>query len=447
MSFAQVNFIVNKVPDNMPEDANIFLSGDFEGWTGGQDEYELNKTESGLYHIQLNLSGQIQYKFTLGNWDSVEKGPNGEEISNRIFDFSSDNDSVYHTIHNWTSSQSGGSTASENVIIWNKQFPMTPLPGTRTIRIYLPPDYKSSTKHYPVIYMHDGQNLFDNNTSFSGEWRVDETMDQLYSKTGFTALVVGIDNGGSSRIAEYTPWENSQYGGGKGDDYLKFIVNNLKPSIDSAFRTKKDKANTGLWGSSLGGLISYYGGLAYPDVFGMIGVFSPSFWFSNQIDSFTKTNANIDNQRMFFLSGGQESNSISVPAETSEIIALMKANGYPENGIRHIIVENGTHSESFWRNHVKEGLNWLFEEWNLLTEVNIEKSIKIYPNPAQDSIHIITNLKKGLVKVLDASGKEFLKQRFHTSSFNLDVSTLERGHYVLKIENEEEHFTERFVLN
>ncbi len=150
----------------------------------------------------------------------------------------------------------------------------------RRIWMYLPPDYEVSNEAYPVVYMHDAQNLFDETTSYSGEWSVDETLDRLFKDKNLKLIVVGIDNGGEKRLDEYSPWKNEKYGGGEGDAYLDFVVNTLKPYIDNNFNTLKDKTNTAIIGSSMGGLISHYAALKYPEVFGKIGVYSPAFWFS-----------------------------------------------------------------------------------------------------------------------------------------------------------------------
>ena len=115
-----------------------------------------------------------------------------------------------------------------------------------------------SEKNYPVIYMHDGQNLFDRETSYVGEWKVDESLDSLNEPE---AIIVGIEHGGDKRIDELTPFPHAKYGGGKADAYLHFIVDQLKPYVDNNYRTLPDYKNTGVFGSSLGGLFSFYAAL------------------------------------------------------------------------------------------------------------------------------------------------------------------------------------------
>ncbi|MCP4417668.1 MAG: alpha/beta hydrolase [Chloroflexi bacterium] len=156
------------------------------------------------------------------------------------------------------------------------------LDNQRDILVYLPPSYNSSKAHYPVLYMHDGYNLFDEATSYTGEWHVDETMEYLSTTENLEAIIVGIPNMGIERLAEYSPFVDETYGGGKGDMYLTFLIQTLKPLIDRSFRTLPNKENTGIFGSSMGGLISLYAFFQFPAVFGFAGVMSPSLWFANQ---------------------------------------------------------------------------------------------------------------------------------------------------------------------
>ncbi|MEZ4518887.1 MAG: alpha/beta hydrolase-fold protein [Chloroflexota bacterium] len=156
------------------------------------------------------------------------------------------------------------------------------LENSRDILLYLPPSYETGRGRYPVIYMHDGQNLFDPATSFAGEWGVDETMEYLAYTEGIEAIIVGVPNMGRHRLDEYSPFVEPRLGGGDGDSYLAFLAHTLKPLIDRDFRTLPGREATGLMGSSMGGLISLYGYFALPDVFGLAGVMSPSLWFGHE---------------------------------------------------------------------------------------------------------------------------------------------------------------------
>ena len=251
------------------------------------------------------------------------------------------------------------STKASNVLILEKEFDVKSLRFSRKIWVYLPPNYENSSKNFPVIYMQDGQNLFDNATSYAGEWSIDETLNNLFKKKGKGFIVVGIENSGDQRIDEYTPFKNEKYGGGKGDFYIDFLVKELKPYIDTNFRTKPDAKNTAIIGSSLGGLISFYGGLKYPKVFGKIGAFSTSFWFSDEIYSFAKENGNHKNLKIYFLVGEKEGEEM-VP-DTEKMIKTLSETGFPSKNMKLKIVPEGKHNEAFWKSEFLETLNFLFK--------------------------------------------------------------------------------------
>lgn len=252
------------------------------------------------------------------------------------------------------------STASKNVILLEQKFIFKNLNSVpHKIWVYLPPDYTvKKNNFYPVIYMHDGQNLFDNKTSFLGEWQVDEILNKIFKKTGKSFIVVGIENGGSERINEYTPWVNQKYGGGKGEAYIDFIVNNLKPFIDTKFRTKSDAKHTAIIGSSLGGLISYYGGLKYPQVFGKVGALSTSFWFSSEVEKFTKENALLKTTKLYLLVGDEEGETMV--EDTELIYNLLVTNGFKSKNLYKKIVKGGKHNEAFWQSEFEAVISWLF---------------------------------------------------------------------------------------
>lgn len=153
------------------------------------------------------------------------------------------------------------------------------LDNDRYILAHLPPSYDGSDRRYPVLYMHDGQNLFDNATSYAGEWGVDETMQRLAYEEGLEAIIIALPNMGVERVDEYSPFNMPRLGGGRGYDYMRFLAETVKPLVDATFRTLPEREHTGLMGSSLGGLISLYGYFSHIDTFGFAGVMSPSLWF------------------------------------------------------------------------------------------------------------------------------------------------------------------------
>ena len=210
-----------------PAEAELFISGDFEGWSGGSEQYKLDNLGAAGYAITLEqMTGTINFKFTRGGWGRVEKGASGEEIPNRTYTFGGNGDTVEVTILNWADNDE--STAADNVTILSDAFYMPQLDRSRRVWVYLPPGYEDGDQRYPVLYMHDGQNCFDTRTAFAGEWEVDETLNALYDEQGFALIVVAVDNGEIHRFDEYTPWINSQFGGGEGDAYIEFSERNSK---------------------------------------------------------------------------------------------------------------------------------------------------------------------------------------------------------------------------
>ncbi|MDX2159980.1 MAG: alpha/beta hydrolase-fold protein [bacterium] len=164
--------------------------------------------------------------------------------------------------------------------VWERLY-SPQLDNDRNVFVWLPPGYDLDTAHYPVIYMHDGQNLFDAHHSHSGEWQVDETMTTL-ANDGLPAIIVGLPNMNEMRGIEYSPYDftmQDQRHSGRGDAYIGFVTETVKPLIDSHFRTRPEPAFTGIAGSSMGGLISLHGFLTRRDVFGLCGAFSTAYWF------------------------------------------------------------------------------------------------------------------------------------------------------------------------
>ena len=152
------------------------------------------------------------------------------------------------------------------------------LKNRRDVDIYLPSSYNGRRDRYPVVYMHDGQNLSDPATAFAGTWELERTLDRLAAR-GIEAIVVGVHNTGPDRLAEYSPFPDRRHGGGNADQYLAFLAQSLKPRVDRTFRTVTERDATAIAGSSMGGLVSLYAYFRYPSVFGRAGVMSPSIWF------------------------------------------------------------------------------------------------------------------------------------------------------------------------
>ena len=251
-------------------------------------------------------------------------------------------------------------SAASNVAVLEHEFTIPGLNRPRLVRIYLPPDYETSERRYPVLYMHDAQNLFDDSTSYAGEWGVDETLNELFDQQGFGLIVVGIDNGGDKRMNELSPWPNKEYGEAEGREYMEFLVNDVKAFIDRNYRTLPDQEHTAIMGSSMGGLISHYAIFEYPQVFSKAGIFSPSYWFSKEVYAFSQPGKLADNARLYILMGGREGRDGIKDME--KMTSQLLNGGLPENRLVSKVVPQGKHNETFWRANFAAAVIWLFAD-------------------------------------------------------------------------------------
>jgi predicted alpha/beta superfamily hydrolase len=243
------------------------------------------------------------------------------------------------------------------------QFHSAHLPDDRDVTVYLPPGYEASRASYPVLYMQDGQNLFDPKTAFkSGEhWRLGETADALIAERRLAPLViVGIANTGTRRIHEYTPTADQRLGGGLADRYCRLIVEDLKPFIDATYRTRREAGFTAVGGSSLGGLVSLYLGLTRPDVFGAVAAMSPSVWWDRRTIlktiRLTRPRPTI---RIWADMGTSEGRRALDDARLLKA-ALVGAGWTAGTDLHYAEYEGATHSEQAWGDRVGRTLAWLF---------------------------------------------------------------------------------------
>ena len=249
-------------------------------------------------------------------------------------------------------------TAQANVIVLPDTMLMPGLQRQRTIRLYLPPGYAESAKHYPVLYMHDAQNLFDDATSYAGEWGIDETLNELAQSKGLELIVVGIDNGLDKRMNELSPWANEEFGPGEGEQYMDFIVTVVKPYVDGHYRSRGQRQHTAIMGSSMGGLISHYAIHQYPQVFAKAGVFSPSFWYASESYKQAQQHPLPVDARVYYLAGTAESDTMV--GHMLKMAQQQTGQGHPAQNIQTKVVADGQHNEGFWRSEFATAIQWLF---------------------------------------------------------------------------------------
>ena len=360
--FSQV-IVLDSLPVNTPIQDTIYFASSVNDWDTKNSDFIFKADNSGRLSLTLPKDADsIEYKICRGSWSNVEANVNGTDIPNRYY-AKADNDTAFIKISAWRDlvpKKQMASTATKSVRFLPTIFEIPQLNRKRTIRLYLPPNY-STGGLFPVIYMHDGQNLFDNATSFAGEWKVDEILDSLYTYRGFSAIVVAIYNDEKERINEYSPWKNDSLGiGGDGDKYVKFIVNTLKPFIDRHYRTLSGRENTAIIGSSMGGLISLYAALEYPDVFGKAAIFSPSLWFSPKMNTYLQKYKRKKVQHLYFLAGEKE--GIGMVEDLNSTLELLKNAGFDdEYYVKTKIAPDGRHAEWFWSREFGETIRYLFK--------------------------------------------------------------------------------------
>ena len=373
---AQLTIRLTGVPTSTPPGAVIYVAGSFNRWAPAAPGYALVAEGGGAYAITLpdDVRGALEFKFTLGSWERVETTAAGGDVPNRAVTVPAVGAVTYTgAVAGWrddtTPRERPRSTASSSVSVLSDSFPIPQLGRTRRVWLYLPPDYHTSRRRYPVLYVHDGQNVFDAATSFAGEWGVDETLDSLHARGDVGAIVVAVDNGGAHRLDEYSPWRSAdpRLGGGEGDAYVEFLVRTLKPYVDRRYRTRPDRRHTAILGSSMGGLISLYAALKHPEVFGAAGVFSCACWVARPALYAYARRARWSPARpaprLYFVVGALEPPHGQPARDQRELVDTLAAARVPvRTAVRSLTRADGRHAEWFWRREFPAAYRWLFAD-------------------------------------------------------------------------------------
>ena len=235
------------------------------------------------------------------------------------------------------------------------------LGNARGVWVYLPPTYlENAAARMPVVYMHDGQNLFDPNAAFGRvTWGVPQAMDSAAGDARFREAIVVGPNNNANRIPEYTPTMDTMYGGGNGDLYLRMLVEELKPKVDAELRTRPGREDTLLIGSSLGGLITSYAGVRKADTFGFIGVMSPSVWWDNRVLlTFVGQTSATRPVRVYVDCGDNE--ATNVVTDTTDLVLAYRALGYVDDStLKYVVQPGAAHTESAWASRLPGALQFL----------------------------------------------------------------------------------------
>jgi predicted alpha/beta superfamily hydrolase len=351
--------LTTSVDDKRP----IYLVGNFNNWTVDDSRFKLQRMASGKYTFTFPADVQLQqhttYKYVRGGWENQELDSFGNKTQNRVLD--NPHGTVYDFVPLWSNYGLDFNPAFlPKIKVINEAFDMPQLKKKRRVSILLPHDYdKQSQKRYPVIYLQDGQNLFDPHSPF-GNWAIDQKLAVLAEKGMGNVIVVAVDHGGPERINEFLPVKHNRLGTADGKKYVRFMAETLKPFIDSHFRTLSDRNNTAIGGSSLAGLITLYAGLMYPQFFGKLMVFSPSLWVTRNVPFDTIQFFQPVPTKIYIYAGGKEGTSM-VP-NVKNFRDSLKNQGFDSSAI-HIklsIDPNGEHSESRWGQEFPRAVEWLF---------------------------------------------------------------------------------------
>jgi len=427
---AQLTLRITDWPPFPPPNENIHVAGNFNGWNPGNAAYQLTLQPNNEYSITFDPPvGNLEFKFTRGNWETGECLATGGFRPNRTYTYNGQPNTLLLTVEGWSDLAGIEHTAGPNVSIMDDDFYLPQLNRNRRIWLSLPPDYSTTEKEYPVLYMQDGQNLFDKATAYAGEWRIDEVMDSLFGLGDHGAIIVGIENGGTERIKEYAPWVHPAYGGGDGERYAEFLATTLKPWVDSHYRTRREAAFTGVGGSSMGGLISLFTAVEYPDAFGKALIFSPSLFFSDSVFQYV-SDRDISPDLRMILAGGTQESSTMVPNMLAMRDLLISRGADPDD----ILVQadpDGVHNESYWAREYPDAYLWLFQQTVATGEPNPNRIRAAYPNPAVDSVTLDFGDEEPVqVRAITAWGRDIGRPLLPGRT--LDISGWPPGTYFLQ---------------
>jgi len=363
-----VEFVVT-VPGDTPTDDTIYISGNHPGlgtWNG--KGLALTRDASGVYHgaLSVKAGAGIQCKVTRGSWATVEKAEDGREVGNRSFRAAVGQTQDF-AVAAWAVPEEPRAiepTQTGHIELYD-DFPHERDTMARDVIVYLPPGYADDPERaYPVLYMHDGQNIFDASTSFGGaEWRVDEAAEQLITAGSIEPIIiVGIYNT-AKRMEEYNPLD----GPAGGTAYTRFVVDKVMPFIEKTYRVDPARGKTGIAGSSLGGLISLYMAKAHADQFGRCAVVSPSLGYLDR--RFLETvieqdKAWLQGVRIWVDMGTAEAADSAgnlVLKHVHDLVAVLEGAGLKAGeGYRYEEVEGGRHSEQAWADRIEAILTFLY---------------------------------------------------------------------------------------
>ena len=352
----QITFRV--LPQTLPDTAKIYIAGNHPQLGAWQPEViAFTRVHDGSWTrtFSFKVGDHLEYKFTRGSWDNEAVNAEGEVPRNSTLLVRNDT-TVTVTIANWKDLRHKVSGQITGAVKYHRNFVGAGI-RPRDVIVWLPPSYASSTQRYPVLYMHDGQNIFDPRTSFMGaDWQVDEVADSLMRAGKMEEIIIVGVNNSSDRREDYSYTE-------KGRAYMKFLAATLKPFIDANYRTKPEREHTATMGSSMGGLISFLLVWHYPQVFSQAGCLSPAFIapFDNEavhaVERYTGADKNI---RIYMDNGGVALDSV-LQSGCDAMLRALAQKGFARNkNLEWFHDLTAEHNERAWARRLWRPLLFMF---------------------------------------------------------------------------------------
>lgn len=361
------------------DDRTVYITGNFNNWNPRDSNYQLKQRDQNNYFVEIDseiLPDTVEYKFTKGGWENVELDKYGSITPNRkaIKANGKASDIVEKWRLNWGPFKKEFFPIAEVI---SDEFYIPQLDRYRKIWAVLPYDYYVSEKSYPVLYLQDAQNLFNEGSGY-GNWEIDKKLSILAEYGRGDVIIIAIEHGSEDRIKEYIFDNDNVANGSEGKKYIRFITDTLKPFVDEHYRTKKDRDNTGIGGSSLGALISIYSGFLYPEVYSKLLIFSPSLWVEPN-NNFPMMNFRVPFKTKIYLYGGGQEGSKMVKRihVFEEYLKRWEKKNLFDFEFRTSINPEGTHSEFYWSQEFPRAIEWLFYD-------NTENPVEV--TPQQQSI-------------------------------------------------------------
>ena len=343
------------------DDRPVYLSGNFNQWITQDKKYLMHKIASGNYSFsfppEFVYPEELIYKFTKGDWSEVEIDKFENKTPNRFCKKKTgvQKEHVPKWRQNWLPYRP---SQLPQVHLISEEFEIPQLNKTRKVWALLPHDYNTSEEFYPVLYLQDAQNLFNEKSPF-GNWQIDKKLAVMSDYGIGKIIIIAIEHAEKERVLEYNVGK-TLLGKGQGKQYIRFLTDTLKPFIDKNFRTKPEREFTGIGGSSMGGLVSLFSGLIYPEVYGKLMIFSPSLWVIPKIKfSFLDFFDPLDT-KIYLYAGGKESATMVSHIKKFKKRLLKRDTLKEKMEIQLSINEQGKHNETYWSDEFPKAIEWLF---------------------------------------------------------------------------------------